>query len=53
MRMARWPAPELGQACRSSELKMVTIKALIEYRMHRETFVRRAASASADDVRRL
>jgi 3,4-dihydroxy 2-butanone 4-phosphate synthase/GTP cyclohydrolase II len=41
--MAR--VPELTKFARRHKLKMVTIKALIEYRMHRETFVRRAASA--------
>src|SRR5690606_672593 len=41
--MAR--VPELAKFAKRHKLKMVTIKALIEYRMHRETFVRRAASA--------
>ncbi|MBP8117134.1 MAG: 3,4-dihydroxy-2-butanone-4-phosphate synthase, partial [Nitrospira sp.] len=41
--MAR--VPELTKFAKRHKLKMVTIKALIEYRMHRETFVRRAASA--------
>ncbi|CBK41133.1 Riboflavin biosynthesis protein RibBA [Nitrospira defluvii] len=41
--MAR--VPELNKFAKRHKLKMVTIKALIEYRMHRETFVRRAASA--------
>ncbi len=41
--MAR--VPELAKFARSHKLKMVTIKALIEYRMRRETFVKRAASA--------
>ena len=36
---------ELTKFAKRHKLKMVTIKALIEYRMHRETFVRRAASA--------
>ncbi len=41
--MAR--VPELTRFAKQHKLKMVTIKSLIEYRMHRETFVRRAASA--------
>lgn len=41
--MAR--VPELAKFAKAHKLKMVTIKALIEYRMQRETFVRRAASA--------
>ncbi|MBX3237914.1 MAG: bifunctional 3,4-dihydroxy-2-butanone-4-phosphate synthase/GTP cyclohydrolase II [Nitrospiraceae bacterium] len=41
--MAR--VPELTKFARRHKLKMVTIKALIEYRMQRETFVKRAASA--------
>jgi len=41
--MAR--VPELTQFAKVRKLKMVTIKALIEYRMQRETFVRRMASA--------
>ncbi len=41
--MAR--VPELSKFARAHKLKMVTIKALIEYRMHRETFVKRVASA--------
>lgn len=41
--MAR--VPELTKFAKSHKLKMVTIKALIEYRMQRETFVRRMASA--------
>ena len=36
---------ELTKFAKSHKLKMVTIKALIEYRMQRETFVRRMASA--------
>jgi 3,4-dihydroxy 2-butanone 4-phosphate synthase/GTP cyclohydrolase II len=49
--MAR--VPELTKFAKRHKLKMVTIKALIEYRMHRETFVRRAASALfADHLRR-
>jgi len=41
--MAR--VPELTKFARAHKLKMVTIKALIEYRMQRETFVKRAGSA--------
>lgn len=41
--MAR--VPELKRFARLHKLKMVTIKALIEYRMRRETFVKRMASA--------
>ena len=41
--MAR--VPELAKFARKYKLKIVTIKALIEYRMQRERFVRRAASA--------
>jgi 3,4-dihydroxy 2-butanone 4-phosphate synthase / GTP cyclohydrolase II len=41
--MAR--VPELAKFAKAHKLKMVTIKALIEYRMQRETFVRRMASA--------
>jgi 3,4-dihydroxy 2-butanone 4-phosphate synthase/GTP cyclohydrolase II len=41
--MAR--VPELKKFAKTHQLKMVTIKALIEYRMRRETFVRRMASA--------
>ena len=41
--MAR--VPELAKFAKRHKLKMVTIKALIEYRMQRETFVRRAATA--------
>ena len=41
--MAR--VPELAKFAKVRKLKMVTIKALIEYRMQRETFVRRMASA--------
>ena len=37
--------PELTKFAKAHKLKMVTIKALIEYRMQRETFVRRMASA--------
>lgn len=41
--MAR--VPELAKFAKAHKLKMVTVKALIEYRMHRETFVKRVASA--------
>jgi len=41
--MAR--VPELTKFAKAHKLRMVTIKALIEYRMQRETFVKRAASA--------
>jgi 3,4-dihydroxy 2-butanone 4-phosphate synthase/GTP cyclohydrolase II len=41
--MAR--VPELKKFAMAHKLKMITIKALIEYRMQRETFVRRMASA--------
>jgi 3,4-dihydroxy 2-butanone 4-phosphate synthase / GTP cyclohydrolase II len=41
--MAR--VPELKKFARLHKLKMVTIKALIEHRMRRETFVKRMASA--------
>ena len=41
--MAR--VPELAKFAKRHKLKMVTIKALIEYRMQRETFVKRAATA--------
>lgn len=41
--MARVPA--LTKFAKAHKLKMVTVKALIEYRMKRETFVKRMASA--------
>jgi 3,4-dihydroxy 2-butanone 4-phosphate synthase/GTP cyclohydrolase II len=41
--MAR--VPELSTFARTHQLRMVTVKSLIEYRMQRETFVRRMASA--------
>lgn len=41
--MAR--VPELAKFAKTHKLKMVTVKALIEYRMRRETFVKRMASA--------
>jgi 3,4-dihydroxy 2-butanone 4-phosphate synthase/GTP cyclohydrolase II len=37
--------PELAKFAKVHKLKMVTVKALIEYRMRRETFVKRVASA--------
>ena len=46
--MAR--VPELAKFAKAHKLKMVTIKALIEYRMQRETFVKRAASARLPTV---
>ncbi len=42
--MAR--VPELVKFARRHRLKMVTIQALIEYRLRRETFVKRVASAN-------
>ena len=41
--MAR--VPELTKFAKIHKLKMVTVKALIEYRMRRETFIKRMASA--------
>ena len=41
--MAR--VPELAKFAKTHKLKMVTVKALIEYRMRRETFIKRVASA--------
>jgi 3,4-dihydroxy 2-butanone 4-phosphate synthase/GTP cyclohydrolase II len=41
--MAR--VPELAKFAKMHKLKMVTVKALIEYRMRRETFIKRMASA--------
>lgn len=41
--MAR--VPELAKFAKAHKLKIVTVKALIEYRMRRETFVKRMASA--------
>ena len=41
--MAR--VPELAKFAKKHKLTMVTVKALIEYRMRQETFVRRMASA--------
>ena len=36
---------ELAKFAKTHKLKMVTVKALIEYRMRRETFIKRVASA--------
>ncbi len=41
--MAR--VPELAKFAKAYKLTMVTVKALIEYRMRRETFIKRMASA--------
>jgi 3,4-dihydroxy 2-butanone 4-phosphate synthase/GTP cyclohydrolase II len=41
--MAR--VPELVEFAKRHQLKIITIKALIEYRMQRETFIKRIASA--------
>ena len=41
--MAR--VPELTKFAKIHKLKMVTVKALIEYRMRRETFIKRVANA--------
>jgi 3,4-dihydroxy 2-butanone 4-phosphate synthase/GTP cyclohydrolase II len=41
--MAR--VPELSRFAKAHKLRMVTVKALIEYRMRRETFIKRIASA--------
>ena len=41
--MAR--VPELTKFAKTHKLKMVTVKALIEYRMRRETFIKRMATA--------
>jgi 3,4-dihydroxy 2-butanone 4-phosphate synthase/GTP cyclohydrolase II len=46
--MAR--VPELTEFARRHKLKMVTIKALIEYRMRRETFVKRIADAKLPTI---
>jgi 3,4-dihydroxy 2-butanone 4-phosphate synthase / GTP cyclohydrolase II len=46
--MAR--VPELTKFAKAHKLKLVTIKTLIEYRMQRETFVKRAASARLPTV---
>jgi 3,4-dihydroxy 2-butanone 4-phosphate synthase/GTP cyclohydrolase II len=46
--MAR--VPELAEFAKRHGLKMVTIKSLIEYRMRRETFIKRVASAKLPTV---
>ncbi|TAJ22803.1 MAG: bifunctional 3,4-dihydroxy-2-butanone-4-phosphate synthase/GTP cyclohydrolase II [Nitrospirae bacterium] len=46
--MAR--VPELTEFAKKHRLKLVTIKALIQYRMHRETFIKRIASAKLPTV---
>lgn len=46
--MAR--VPELTAFAKRHRLKLVTIKALIEYRMRRETFIKRVASAKLPTV---
>ena len=46
--MAR--VPELMKFAKRHRLKMVTIKALIEYRMRRETFIKRVASAKLPTI---
>ncbi len=46
--MAR--VPELTEFAKRHRLKMVTVKALIEYRMRRETFVKRVANAKLPTV---
>ena len=46
--MAR--VPELATFANTHKLKLITIKALIEYRMRRETFVKRMASARMPTV---
>src|SRR5262245_45829725 len=46
--MAR--VPELTRFARTHKLKMVTVKALIEYRMRRETFIKRMASAKLPTI---
>ncbi|MEK6525660.1 MAG: 3,4-dihydroxy-2-butanone-4-phosphate synthase, partial [Nitrospirota bacterium] len=46
--MAR--VPELTEFAKRHRLKMVTIKALIEYRMRRETFIKRVASAKLPTI---
>ena len=46
--MAR--VPELTEFATQHHLKMVTIKALIEYRLHRETLVKRIATAKLPTV---
>jgi 3,4-dihydroxy 2-butanone 4-phosphate synthase/GTP cyclohydrolase II len=46
--MAR--VPELAKFAKAHKIKMVTIKALIEYRLRRETFVKRVSSARLPTV---
>jgi 3,4-dihydroxy 2-butanone 4-phosphate synthase/GTP cyclohydrolase II len=46
--MAR--VPELAEFARRHKLKMVTIKALIEYRMRRESFIKRVAEAKLPTI---
>lgn len=46
--MAR--VPELTDFARRHKLKMVTIKALIEYRMRRESFIKRVADAKLPTI---
>jgi 3,4-dihydroxy 2-butanone 4-phosphate synthase/GTP cyclohydrolase II len=46
--MAR--VPELAEFARAHKLVMVTVKALIEYRMRRETFIKRVAEAKLPTV---
>ena len=46
--MAR--VPELAKFAKAHKLKMVTVKALIEYRMCRETFIKRMASAQLPTI---
>jgi 3,4-dihydroxy 2-butanone 4-phosphate synthase/GTP cyclohydrolase II len=46
--MAR--VPELTDFAKRHKLKMVTIKALIEYRMRRESFIRRVADAKLPTI---
>jgi 3,4-dihydroxy 2-butanone 4-phosphate synthase/GTP cyclohydrolase II len=46
--MAR--VPELVKFAKAHKLKLVTVKALIEYRMRRETFIKRMASARLPTV---
>jgi 3,4-dihydroxy 2-butanone 4-phosphate synthase/GTP cyclohydrolase II len=46
--MAR--VPELAKFAKAHKLKMVTVKALIEYRMRRETFIKRMASAQLPTI---
>ena len=42
--------PELAEFAKQHRLKMVTIKDLIEYRMRRETFIKRVASAKLPTI---